>query len=125
MALAFVVLHLIIFTEESFLNCVPFEASFNASRPNPSSGQTRRCVNVGKVAAVRNILSVAQDFIILILPATLFWNLDVPRPQKMALTGLLAFGFVVCVVGLVRLGFFWDLYFKAWDWSCKRNIRPH
>jgi hypothetical protein len=60
----------------------------------------------------------ALDLFIAVLPTLLFWNMTLPRRQKIALWGLFAIGATTGVASLVRMYFiyldFWQSYDFTW-----------
>jgi hypothetical protein len=49
-----------------------------------------------------SIISAIQDAIAAFLPTILYWNLQIPRRQKVALGAIFALGYSVCIVACVR-----------------------
>lgn len=116
--MVFVFLHMIIFTEELFLNCVPFSQTFMVV----TADQNRQCVAGGVWGGVRNVSALVQDFIPAVLAVLMAWQMEVHRHQKIGVLVTLALAFGVCFVGIVRVGYFSSIYFTAFDWSCKSHL---
>ncbi|KAL2192649.1 hypothetical protein P885DRAFT_47254 [Corynascus similis CBS 632.67] len=48
-------------------------------------------------------LHMITDFLIFLLPMPVVWTIRLPRRQKIALSGIFGFGFVVCFISILRL----------------------
>ncbi|KAK4161108.1 hypothetical protein QBC43DRAFT_100081 [Cladorrhinum sp. PSN259] len=48
-------------------------------------------------------LHMVTDFLIFMLPMPVVWSIQLPRRQKLALSGVFGFGFVVCFISILRL----------------------
>ena len=63
---------------------------------------------------------MVQDFGITVIAAITIWTLNASTvTQKVAHNGVLALAFIVCFVGVVRLGYFAKIYAANSDWSCE------
>ncbi|KAK3986059.1 hypothetical protein QBC44DRAFT_352606 [Cladorrhinum sp. PSN332] len=48
-------------------------------------------------------MHMVTDFLIFLLPMPVVWSIRLPRRQKLALSGVFGFGFVVCFISILRL----------------------
>ncbi|KAK0732455.1 hypothetical protein B0T21DRAFT_290971 [Apiosordaria backusii] len=48
-------------------------------------------------------LHMVTDFLIFLLPMPVVWSIRLPRRQKLALSGVFGFGFLVCFISILRL----------------------
>ncbi|KAJ5162534.1 hypothetical protein N7492_007926 [Penicillium capsulatum] len=61
------------------------------------------CINTPKFFLGNGIGAVIIDFLILLVPVPIIWKLQMPRSQRIAVTGILLLGGFVCIAGIVRL----------------------
>jgi hypothetical protein len=57
-----------------------------------------------------SIISAILDAVTAFLPTFLYWNLQIPRRQKVALGAIFALGYVVCIVAGVRSYYTWRIF---------------
>ncbi|KAL1796639.1 hypothetical protein ACET3X_005179 [Alternaria dauci] len=67
-----------------------------------------------------SIISALQDAIAAFLPTLLYWKLQMPRRQKIALGAIFALGYLVCIVAAVRSYYVYrifndPLYDSTWE----------
>ncbi|VBB71378.1 Putative protein of unknown function [Podospora comata] len=48
-------------------------------------------------------MHMVTDFLIFLLPMPVVWSIRLPRRQKLALSGVFGFGFLVCFISILRL----------------------
>lgn len=48
-------------------------------------------------------LHMITDFLIFLLPMPVVWSIQLPKRQKLALSGVFGFGFLVCFISILRL----------------------
>lgn len=65
------------------------------------------------------MFSVFQDFIAATLPTLLFWDLKVSPKRKVLIIGLFALGYIICIIGGVRIYYLWKVYYHSWDSTCE------
>ena len=58
-------------------------------------------------------VAVATDVVILMVPVFIMWNLRMPLRRKLAVLFVLSLGWVVAVVGAVRIKFFVDMWYGS------------
>lgn len=58
-------------------------------------------------------IAVATDIAILMVPVFIMWNLRMPLRRKLAVLFVLSLGWVVAVVGAVRIKFFVDMWYGS------------
>ncbi|KAJ5081861.1 hypothetical protein NUU61_010125 [Penicillium alfredii] len=68
---------------------------------NPQASGT--CIDVSEFLFASGIASVLIDALILCVPAPIIWKLQMPKSQRLAVTGILLLGSFVCVAGIVRV----------------------
>lgn len=115
-SIGFITLHTIAFSVESFANCRPFNQSFDVDMVQ-TAYQT--CANTRTVADIRGVLSVVEDFAVVLLGGWLAIKSTASGSQKMIMLGV---GMLVCLAGVFRFGYFWMVYANNSDWSCKSNF---
>ena len=57
-----------------------------------------------------SIISAVLDAVTAFLPTFLYWNLQIPRRQKVALGAIFALGYIVCIVAGVRSYYTWRVF---------------
>lgn len=98
-SIIFVILYMIIFTINIFVTCIPMHAFWHATNPKwalEHAGEFH-CFNEGANVLAASAVSVIQDFIACGLPLILFWDLQLPRRQKIALASIFGLGFLYVV----------------------------
>jgi hypothetical protein len=105
-----------------FLACDPFSAFWNQfDMVRQATGYEYHCwVDEAADLLSASIISAVQDAIAAFLPTILYWNLQIPRRQKVALGAIFALGYVVCIVAGVRSYYVWrifndPLYDSTWN----------
>jgi hypothetical protein len=78
-------------------------------------GYSYKCFNEGADVLAAGIISAVQDLATAILPTFLYWKLQLPIRQKLALFGIFAIGYGVVAVGAMRLYFSWRIFFDTYD----------
>lgn len=73
------------------------------------------CFNEGADVLAASIISAVQDLATAVLPTFLYWKLQLPIRQKLALFGIFAIGYGVVAVGTIRLYFSWRVFFDTYD----------
>lgn len=78
------------------------------------------------------IVSVIQDFVVAALPTIMFLRMDIPFRQKVALAGVFAVGFFLCVTGILRIVYIYRIFFitydvtwqahNAWQWTAVEGL---
>ncbi|KAL7943622.1 hypothetical protein V8C42DRAFT_358892 [Trichoderma barbatum] len=64
---------------------------------------TGRCINISDFFVGNAAASVATDFMILLTPIPMVWNLQMPVAQRLSVLGIFFLGGFVCVAGVVRI----------------------
>jgi hypothetical protein len=87
-----------------FLSCKPWSAFWDQfDLQKTLDGYTYNCgVDESADLLAASIISAVQDAITAFLPTILYWNLQIPRRQKVALGAIFALGYSVCIVACVR-----------------------
>jgi len=80
----------------AFVQCRPLSSNWTT---NPNDA----CDHPYSLAILSGILNVINDFFILLLPAPVIWNLQVPAKQRFAVLGIFALGSLVIVVSCIKL----------------------
>jgi hypothetical protein len=68
--------------------------------------QTGTCINVINFFLITAGLSVLTDILIMIIPAAMVWGLKMNRSKKIAVWAVMSLGWVVVIVGVVRIALF-------------------
>lgn len=74
-----------------------------------------KCLNEGADVFAAGVLSTVQDLLTAVLPTFLYWNLQMPFRQKLALFGIFAMGYGVVVIGALRTYASWQIFFETYD----------
>ena len=68
-------------------NCVPI-----ASNWDPDAYPDKKCVNFADFVTGTASVAIFTDFLVLLLPTWIVYNLHIARKQKIMLVGILSFG---------------------------------
>ncbi|KNG88687.1 hypothetical protein ANOM_003110 [Aspergillus nomiae NRRL 13137] len=63
------------------------------------------CMDMFLLIFLASLLNAASDLIILILPQTRIWRLQMPLSRKVAVSAVFLFGVIACVSSIVKLAF--------------------
>jgi len=94
--IAIVTAYLIAQTGTSIFQCTPVERAWDKSIPGS-------CINNTASWFANSIFSTLTDFIILMLPMRLVYQLQIPRPQKIALALVFCIGIFVVITACLRM----------------------
>lgn len=112
--IAFVIAYFFVFEMTLFLNCRPFNAFWNEVNPLWAATHKYSCISEAGNLVAASIISVIQDFIVCFMPTILFWKLQLPRKQKVALGAIFGIGFLLCIAGVLRIYYIYSLFFSEW-----------
>lgn len=97
-SIAFVAAYIVAFVLVPFLGCRPFNSYWNSVDLNWAAthveGVDYVCYNEGADDLAASIISIIQDFLACGMPSLLFWKLQLPRRQKIALSAIFGVGFL-------------------------------
>ncbi|KAL4900865.1 hypothetical protein BDW74DRAFT_182450 [Aspergillus multicolor] len=79
-------------------NCLPV-----ASNWNPSAYPNKKCINFADFVTATASVSIFTDFLVLLMPTWIVYNLHIARRQKIMLVGILSFGLVTVLAGIIRV----------------------
>lgn len=119
-SIGFIVAYSIALTLAPILGCQPISAFWDqVDARKILKGYRYTCFDEGADVLVASIISVVQDFITALLPTFLYWNLQVPFRQKVALFGIFAIGYGVVALGGLRVYYTWRTFYQTYDvtWS--------
>ena len=86
-----------------------------------AQGYEYKCLDEGTDIFVAAIVSTAQDLLTAMLPTILYWNLQIPLRQKMALFGIFGIGYGVVAIGALRAYASWRNFFDTYDVTWEAN----
>jgi len=69
------------------------------------------CIDQASFSLSTAGISILTDVAILLVPIAMMWNLRMPVRRKLAVTLVLSLGWVVAVVGIIRIKFFVDFWY--------------
>ncbi|KKK22283.1 hypothetical protein P175DRAFT_0556239 [Aspergillus ochraceoroseus IBT 24754] len=79
-------------------HCIPIASNWDAaSYPNA------RCINFANFVTGTACVSIFTDVLVLILPTWIVYNLRIAQKQKLMLIGILSFGLITVISGIVRV----------------------
>jgi hypothetical protein len=118
-SIASVAAYMIAFLLVGSLGCNPLSAFWQqadvqwaATHP---AGQAYHCVNEAAVLLTASGVSILQDFLTCGLPLLLFWKLQLPQQQKIALAAIFGIGFFLCITGCLRMYYIQKIFFTTYD----------
>lgn len=116
LTIAFITAYSIAFALVPIFGCQPISAFWDQSDIfKVASGYKYKCFNEGVDVFCACIISTAQDLLTAILPTFLYWNLQIPVRQKIALFCIFAIGYGVVAVGTLRSYYSWQIFFETYD----------
>jgi hypothetical protein len=118
-SIAFVAAYMVTFTLTTFLGCRPLSAFWNEVNIKwvitHTEGVDYRCANEPAILLAASATSIVQDFLACGLPLPLFWKLQLPRRQKIALAAVFSVGFFLCITGFLRIYYIHKIFFLTYD----------
>ncbi|QDS73569.1 hypothetical protein FKW77_001161 [Venturia effusa] len=119
LCIGFVVAYMVTFLATLFLTCRPINSYWNqVSIPwarSHEEGVDYRCFDEAADILAASAVSIVQDFIVCGLPTLLFWKLQLPRRQKLALGAIFGVGFFLCITGILRIIYITNIFFHTYD----------
>ena len=61
------------------------------------------------------IITIILDFLLLLLPVPIVWQLDLAFKQRIAVGGLFGLGFIVCIAGIVQACYVDKALIRSYD----------
>ena len=122
--IAFITAYSIAFTLVPIFGCQPFSAFWDQlDIIKIAKGYKYKCFNEGADVFSAAVISTVQDLITAVLPTFIYWKLQMPARQKVALFIIFAFGYSVVAIGVLRSYFTWQVFFETYDatwavWDC-------
>jgi hypothetical protein len=104
-SIAVIALFISAFTIVLFTACDPFPAFWNQfDVALQLQGYKYHCwINEEADIMAASIISAIQDGVAAFLPTLLYWNLQIPQRQKIALGAVFALGYLVCIACAMRV----------------------
>ncbi|KAF2008119.1 hypothetical protein P154DRAFT_419755, partial [Amniculicola lignicola CBS 123094] len=116
LSIGFIAAYSIAFIIVPIFGCNPISAFWNQVDLNLRiKGYKFKCFNEGADVFAAGIISTVQDLLTALLPTFLYWNLQIPRRQKIALFGVFAIGYGVVALGCLRSYYGWIVFFQTYD----------
>jgi hypothetical protein len=123
-SIGFIVAYSIAFTLMPIFLCNPISAFWDQTDVfKAAKGYKYKCLNEGADVFAAGVISSVQDLITAMLPTFLYWNLQIPFRQKVALFGIFAIGYFVVAIGAMRAYASWQIFFETYDvtWVAAHN----
>ncbi|XP_014557341.1 hypothetical protein COCVIDRAFT_37248 [Bipolaris victoriae FI3] len=115
-AIVYIVAYSIALTIAPIVGCQPIEAFWEQFDPiKKLQGYEFHCFDEGADVLAASIISATQDLLTAILPTFLYWNLQIPLRQKLALFGIFAMGYGVVALGALRAYYSWHAFYNTYD----------
>jgi len=114
--IAFTIVYMLSFSISIIFTCNPTSGFWMRIDPDWSKETTHHCFNEGAHIMSASAVS-ALDLAVAILPTVLFWNLRLPRRQKIALWALFSIGTSTAVVSLIRFYYIYLDFYKSYDFT--------
>ncbi|KIW06340.1 hypothetical protein, variant [Verruconis gallopava] len=118
-SIASVVAYMFAFSLAGVLGCRPISAywlqvdlTWASTHPR---GKSYQCINEGAMILSACAVSIVQDFLACGLPLPLFWKLQLPKRQRIALAAIFSVGFFLCITGCLRLYYVHKIYYTTYD----------
>ena len=71
------------------------------------------CFDMAAFSLITAGIAILTDILILLVPVAMMWNLRMPLRQKFAVGAVLSFGWIVAIIGIVRLKVFYDFWYPS------------
>ncbi|KAJ6285643.1 hypothetical protein J3E71DRAFT_189977 [Bipolaris maydis] len=114
--IAFIIAYSVALTIAPIVGCQPVEAFWEQFNPiKRLQGYEFHCFDEGADVLAASIISVTQDLLTAIMPTFLYWNLQIPLRQKLALFGIFAMGYGVVALGALRAYYSWYTFYDTYD----------
>ncbi|KAI4646261.1 uncharacterized protein J4E78_009182 [Alternaria triticimaculans] len=114
--IGFIIAYTIALTLAPILGCQPISAFWDqVNIIKKLQGYEFHCFDEGADVFAASIISCAQDALTAVLPTFLYWNLQIPIRQKLALFGIFAMGYGVVALGAVRAYYSWYTFYGTYD----------
>ncbi|KAF2634356.1 hypothetical protein P280DRAFT_362696, partial [Massarina eburnea CBS 473.64] len=114
--IAFIAAYSIAFSLVPIFGCQPISAFWDQSDIiKQTQGYKYTCFNEGVDVLAASAISTAQDLLTAILPTFIYWHLQIPARQKVALFGIFAIAYGVVAIGVVRVYKGWEIFFSSYD----------
>jgi len=100
-----------------FLICTPFNSYWLQADYGwlYSHENDFHCSDEGTALVASAAISALQDFLACGMPMILFWKLQIPRRQKLALGAIFSVGFFLCVCAILRSWYIYRTYYTTYD----------
>ncbi|KAL5410926.1 hypothetical protein PMIN06_002491 [Paraphaeosphaeria minitans] len=116
LTIVFITAYSIAFALVPIFGCQPISAFWDQTDIiKTAMGYEYKCFNEGADVFSACMISTAQDLLTAILPTFLYWKLQIPIRQKIALFGIFAIGYGVVAIGALRSYFSWKVFFETYD----------
>jgi hypothetical protein len=118
--IGFIVAYTIALTLAPILGCQPISAYWDqVDIFKRLRGYKYHCFDEGADLFAASVISATQDLLTAVLPTFLYWDLQVPVRQKVALFGIFALGYGVVGLGGLRAYYTWRTFYETYDvtWS--------
>ena len=97
-SILFIAMYMVTWIFVIFLGCRPLDSYWLAVNSNWRNANIRgvdwQCYNEGVSTAVANAVSISQDLLTCSIPMFMFWRLQMPLQQKIALAILFGIGYL-------------------------------
>ncbi|KAF2737387.1 hypothetical protein EJ04DRAFT_561554 [Polyplosphaeria fusca] len=114
--IGFIAAYSIAFTLVPLFACQPMSAFWDQLNiVKVAQGYKFKCINEGADVFSAGVISTVQDLVTAMLPTFLYWNLQIPTRQKVALFGIFAIAYGVVGLGALRTYFSWVIFFESYD----------
>jgi hypothetical protein len=118
-SIASVIAYMIAFLLAGSLGCRPLEAFWLQANMQWAMthipGETYTCIDEGALLLAASGISIVQDFLVCGLPMMLFWKLQLPKKQKIALAAIFGVGFFLCITGILRMYYIHHIFYETYD----------
>jgi hypothetical protein len=140
LSIAFVILGTVAFEIALFLSCRPLTSFWNQVNIYwvlaHQEGVDYTCYNEGAENMAATVVSLLQDLIACFMPIVLFWSLQLPKRQKVALASIFFVGFLfvacpltlihadmtsTCVCAVFRIIYTYRTFYSTYDVTWQAN----
>lgn len=118
-SIAFVAAYAVVFLCTLFFGCSPINAFWQQVDLTWEATHIQNvdyhCLNEPANLLAASSVSIFQDFLACGLPTMLFWKLQLPRRQKIALGAIFGVGFFLCITGVLRIYYIHKIFYETYD----------
>lgn len=101
-------------TKDAFVPCTkchrPVKASYDFNPPTFYPDYPYHCTNREMILFTGSLVATILDFLIMLIPIPLAWQLDLPLKQRLGVLGMFLLGLLICACGAIKTRYLYTLF---------------